>query len=130
MLPLVPVVKILKKKLGKFHRENLGESGGQTFKGSDREKCRFYYFGNFQHQAFASFWCKGSINETSPIGEKKIHNHRRKTRENDNFLTKQSPFLSPNFTRGSTVIVIPHNVELCKQYFLQDCLLLNRKSCN
>ena len=61
------------------------------------------------------------------IGEKKIHNHRRKTRENDNFLTKQS---SPNFIRGSTVIVIPHNVELCEQYFLQECLLLIRKSCN
>ena len=25
------------------------------------------------------------------------------------------------------MIVIPHNVELCKQYFLQECL--NRKSC-
>ena len=23
------------------HRENLGESGGQTVKGSDREKCQF-----------------------------------------------------------------------------------------
>ena len=23
------------------HRKNLGESGGQTFKGSDREKCQF-----------------------------------------------------------------------------------------
>ena len=71
-----------------------------------------------------------SINETSPIGEKKIHDHRRKTRENDNFLTKQSPFLSPNFIRGSTVIVTPHDVELCKKYFLQECLLLIRKSCN
>ena len=30
----------------------------------------------------------------------------------------------PNFIRGSTMIVIPHNVELCKQYFLQECLLL------
>ena len=39
MLPLVPVVKILKKKWG--HWENLGESGGQAFKGSDREKCQF-----------------------------------------------------------------------------------------
>ena len=28
------------------------------------------------------------------------------------------------------MIVIPHNVELCKQYFLQECLLLIRKSCN
>ena len=28
------------------------------------------------------------------------------------------------------MIVIPHNVELCKQYFLQGCLLLIRKSCN
>ena len=36
-----------------------------------------------------------------------------------NVLTKQSPFLSPNFIRGSTVIVILHNVELCKQYFLR-----------
>ena len=35
-----------------------------------------------------------------------------KTRENDNFLTKQSKFFSTNFIRGSTVIVIPHNVEL------------------
>ena len=42
------------KKWG--HRENLGESGGQAFKGSDREKCQFWYFGNFQYQAFASFW--------------------------------------------------------------------------
>ena len=33
MHPLVPVFKILKKNWG--HRENLGESGGQTFKGSD-----------------------------------------------------------------------------------------------
>ena len=48
---------------------------------------------------------------------KKIDDHRRKTPENDNFLTKQSPFLRPNFIRGSMVIVIPHNVELCKQYF-------------
>ena len=54
MLPLVPVVKILKKNWSQ--RENLGESGGQTFKGSDREKCQFQFFGNFQHQAFASFW--------------------------------------------------------------------------
>ena len=49
---------------------------------------------------------------------------------NDNFLTKQSPFLSPNFIRGSTVIVIPNNVELCKQYFFQEYLLLIRRSCN
>ena len=41
MLPLVPVVKIMKEKLESSHRENLGESGGQTFKGSDREKCQF-----------------------------------------------------------------------------------------
>ena len=36
---LVPVVKILKKNWG--HRENLGERGGQTFEGSDGEKCQF-----------------------------------------------------------------------------------------
>ena len=45
-------------------------------------------------------------------------------------LMKQSPFLSPNFIRGFMVIVIPHNVELCEQYFLQECLLLIRKTCN
>ena len=38
-LPLVPVVKILKKNWG--HRKNLGESGGKTFKGSDLETCQF-----------------------------------------------------------------------------------------
>ena len=36
---LVPVVKILKKDWG--YRENLGEGGGQTFKGSDPEKYQF-----------------------------------------------------------------------------------------
>ena len=72
------------------------------------------------------------MNEISPIGEEKIHDHRKKTRENYNFLTKQSraPFLSPNFIQGCTVIAIPQNVELCKQYFLQECLLLIRKSYN
>ena len=39
LLSLVPVVKILKKNWG--HRKNLGESEGQTFKISDREKCQF-----------------------------------------------------------------------------------------
>ena len=39
MPALVLVVKILKKNWG--HRENLGEGGGQTFKGSDREKYTF-----------------------------------------------------------------------------------------
>ena len=38
------------------HQENLRERRSQTFKGSDGEKCQFQYFGNFQHQAFASFW--------------------------------------------------------------------------
>ena len=28
------------------------------------------------------------------------------------------------------MFVIPHNVELCKQYLLQECPLLIRKSCN
>ena len=35
----MPVVKILKKIRG--HRENLGESGSQSFKGSDRESVNF-----------------------------------------------------------------------------------------
>ena len=38
-MPRLVNVKILKKYWG--HRKNLGESGGQTFKGSDREKCQF-----------------------------------------------------------------------------------------
>ena len=70
------------------------------------------------------------MNKIGPISDKKIHYHRRKTLENYNFLTKQPPFLSPNFIGGPMVIVIPHNVELCKQYSLQECLLLIRKSCN
>ena len=57
---------------------------------------------------------------------RKIHGHRRKTLLQ--LFAKQSPFLSPNFIQGSTVTVIPYNVELCKQYFLQECLLLIRKS--
>ena len=53
------------------------------------------------------------MNEISPTGAKN-HDHQTKIQENYNFLMKQSPFLSPNFIRGSMVIVIPHNVELCK----------------
>ena len=64
------------------------------------------------------------MNETSPIGEKKFMITEEKLGKMTTFWKKQSPFLSPNFIRGSTVIVIPHNVELCKQYFLQECLLL------
>ena len=54
MPPLLPVVKIF-DKLNWGHRENLGERGGQTVKGFEREKCQFWYFGNFQHQGFAIF---------------------------------------------------------------------------
>ena len=125
MLPLVPVVKILKKKWS--HRENLGERGGQTKRELTEKSVNFSTLATSNIRFLVK---PGSINETSPIGEKKIHDHRRKTRGNDNFLMKQSPFLSPNFIRGFTVIVIPHNVELCKQYFLQERLLLIRKSCN
>ena len=39
MPPLVPVVKILKKKFGSPRK--FGRSGGQSFKGFDREKCQF-----------------------------------------------------------------------------------------
>ena len=45
-------------------------------------------------------------------------------------LTKQSPFLSQNLIRGSAMIVIPNNVELCKQHFLQEYLRLIRIWCN
>ena len=52
MPPLVPVVKIL-KKIGVTRK--IWEKAGQTFEGSDREKCQFKYFGKFQQQAFAIF---------------------------------------------------------------------------
>ena len=45
------------------------------------------------------------------VVRKKFMITEEKRGENDNFLTY--------FIPGSTVIVIPHNVELCKQYFLQ-----------
>ena len=90
MHPLVPVVKILKRKHG-GHWKKLRESGGQISKGSHQEKCPFQYFSNFQHQAFAVFW-------------------QRKT-GNDNVLMKQSPILSPNFIQGSMMIIILHNVQ-------------------
>ena len=51
------------------------------------------------------------MNEISSIGEKKVHDHRRNTQKNDKFVTKQSPILSPNFIRGSTALVMPHNVK-------------------
>ena len=60
------------------------------------------------------------MNEISPTGDKKIPDQRRKISKNDNFSTKQSSFLSPNFIRGPTVIVIPHKLELGKQNFSQD----------
>ena len=60
----------VKKNWG--HRENLGESWPQTLKGSDREKCQFEYFVNFQRYNFAIFLWRGSMNEISLIGEKKF----------------------------------------------------------
>ena len=57
------------------HRENLGKAGGQTFKGSHREKYQFWYFGSLQYQAFDIFLRRGSISEIDPIGERKIHDH-------------------------------------------------------
>ena len=37
------------------------------------------------------------MNEISSIGEKKIHDHQRKTQENYNFLTKKFLFPGPKF---------------------------------
>ena len=128
MLPLVPVVKILKKKIGVTGK--IWEKAGVKLLSDLTEKSVNFSTLATSYIRLLLVFDGESINETSLIGEKKIHDHRRKTRENDNFLMKQSPFLSPNFIRGPTGIVIPHNVELCKQYFLQECLLLIRKSCN
>ena len=108
MLALVPVVRIL-KKIGVTGK--IWEKAGVKLLRDLTEK-------NVNFSTLAT-----SCIRLLPIfGEE--------DRENDNFLAKESPFLSPNFIRGSTVIVVPHNVELCKQYFLQECLLLIRKSCN
>ena len=46
------------KKLGSL--EKFGESGGQSFKGFDQEKCQFQFFGNFQLRAFAIL---GEVNQ-------------------------------------------------------------------
>ena len=116
----------LDKKLGKIWEK----AGVKRLRDLTEKSVNFNILATSNIRLLLVFGEEDLINETSPIAEKKIHDHRRKTRENDSFLTKQSPFLSPNFIRGSTVIVIPHNVELCKQYFLQECLLLIRKSCN
>ena len=87
----------MKKSWG--HRKNFGRKLG------------FKNFGNFQHQTYLSLVKWGNErNQFDWLG--KIHDHRRKRQENDKFSTKQSPILSSNFIRGSTVIVMPHNVQL------------------
>ena len=114
MLPLVPVVTILKKKIG-VTGKIWEKAGVKLLRDLVEKSVNFSTLATSNIRLLLVFWRRESINGTSPIGEKKIHDQRRKTLENDNFLTKQSPFLSPNFIRESAVIVIPHNVELCKQ---------------
>ena len=128
MPPSVPVVKILKKlgSLGKYGRKR----GVKLLRDLTEKSVSFSTLPTSNIRLLLFFGEEDQLMKLVRFGEKKIHDHRRKTRENYNFLMKQSPFLSPNFIRGSTVIVIPHNVELCKQYFLQECLLLIKKSYN
>ena len=105
------------------YQENLGEGGGQTFKGSDQEKSTLaasnirllIFFGEEDQQVKLA----QLVRKKFMITEEKLGK-----------MTTFSPFLSPNFIQGSTVIAIPNNVELCKQYFLQEYVLLIRKLCN
>ena len=94
----------LKKKTG-VTGQNLGESGRQTFKGSDREVSILVLW-QIPTSGFCFFLVRKINKRNQSDWWEKIHGHRRKTRENDNFLTKQSPSLSPNFIRGLTVIII------------------------
>ena len=126
-LSLVPVVRILKKI--EVNEKTWEKAGVKLLMDLTEKSVRFSALATSSIRVLL-FLVRGSTNEISPIGEKKINGHRRKPQENDNFLTKQSPFLSPNFIQGSMVIVIAHNVEFYKQYFLQKCVLLIRKTYN
>ena len=88
MLPLVPVVKIL-KKIG-VTGKSWEKAGVKLLRDLTEKSVNFSTLATSNIRRLLIFGFRGSINETSPIGEKKIHDHRRKTWENDNFLTKQS----------------------------------------
>ena len=103
------------------HWENLGESKGQTFNGSDQVSISVLW--QLPVSAFFYFWWRGSINKISPIGEKKNSWSQKKTQENNNFLMNQFHFLSPDFIRGSTVVVIHHDVDLCIVCSFWSCAL-------
>ena len=82
MHPLVSVVKILKKISGDW--ENLGESGGQSFKGSVRESVNFIVLATSDIQ-FSLFF--GEVDQQTKLVPlvKKSHYHRRTTQKNNTF---------------------------------------------
>ena len=63
------------------------------------------------------------MNEISPISEK----NSGKLQLFDESISLPEPKF---YARIHCDCIIRHNVELCRQYFLQECLLLIRKSCN
>ena len=48
-------VNFSQAKTKRSWEKNSEESKGQSFQGFDREKCHFYWFGNFPRSAFAIF---------------------------------------------------------------------------
>ena len=96
---LVPVVKILKKigVTGKIWEK----TGVKHFRDLTVEKINFSTLATSNIRLLLFFGEEDQQTKLVGLVRKKVHGHRRKTRENDNFLTKQSPFLSPNFIRGS-----------------------------
>ena len=112
------------------HRENLGESVGIKLSRDLTDKNINFSTLATSNIRFAIFWRRESINEIGPNGGKKFMITEEKLGKIQ-LSDEASSLPQPKFyIRGSMVIAIHHNVELCKQYFLQECLLVIRKSSN
>ena len=108
MPPLVPVVKILKKIWG--NRENLGETGFKVLRDLTVKSANFSALATSDIK-ISQFFCE--VDKPTKLVRlmKKIIITEEKGRKMT-FFNENSPYLSPNFIRGSTVIVFPHNVQL------------------
>ena len=106
--PLVHAVVILTKKLGVT--EDIRERAGvKVLKVSPRNVSFFTPLATFHGQLSL---CFDEVEQQKLfLLVKKNYHPRRKCRRMI-ILTKHFPFLSPNFIRESTVIVILHNVQL------------------
>ena len=63
------------------HRENLGEGGGQTFKGSDREQHNFSTWAASNIRLLIFFGEENQQAKLAQLVRKKIHDHQGKARE-------------------------------------------------